>query len=97
MNESEKQILLIAQEECAEVTQAISKIFRFGYDSVYPKDSVDNNRAKLEGELGDLLAMIQLMIATGIVQESNITLAANQKKIKLKYWSNIYDEVADHE
>jgi hypothetical protein len=28
MNEVEKEVLLIAQEECAEVTQAISKVFR---------------------------------------------------------------------
>jgi len=35
MNSKEKEIMLIAQEECAEVTQAISKCFRFGFDSEY--------------------------------------------------------------
>ena len=30
MENNQKEILLIAQEECAEVTQAISKVFRFG-------------------------------------------------------------------
>jgi hypothetical protein len=35
MQSKEKEILLIAQEECAEVTQAISKVFRFGFDSEY--------------------------------------------------------------
>jgi NTP pyrophosphatase (non-canonical NTP hydrolase) len=94
MTESEKQILLICQEECAEVTQAISKVFRFGYDSVYPKGSSEDNRAKLEGELGDLQAMIELMIETGIVDETNLRVASTMKKIKLKKWSNIYDEVA---
>jgi NTP pyrophosphatase (non-canonical NTP hydrolase) len=93
MIESEKQILLICQEECAEVTQAISKVFRFGYDSVYPEGSAENNRAKLEGELGDLQAMIELMIETGVVDGDNIKLASTRKKIKLKQWSNIYDEV----
>lgn len=33
MNKIENEIILIAQEECAEVTQAISKIFRFGFSS----------------------------------------------------------------
>ena len=33
INASEKEILLITQEECAEVTQAISKVFRFGIDA----------------------------------------------------------------
>jgi NTP pyrophosphatase (non-canonical NTP hydrolase) len=93
MTESEKQILLITQEECAEVTQAISKIFRFGYDSVYPANSTEDNRQKLQSEVGDLLAMIDLMIATGIIDESQTKMACNQKKIKLKLWSNIYDEV----
>jgi len=32
MQNSHKEVLLIAQEECAEVTQAISKVFRFGID-----------------------------------------------------------------
>lgn len=94
MTESEKQILLICQEECAEVTQAISKVFRFGYDSVYPKGSSEDNRAKLEDELGDLQAMIELIIQTGIVDGNNVKLASTRKKIKLKEWSNIYDEVA---
>ena len=31
LNENEKEIMLITQEECAEVTQAISKVFRFGF------------------------------------------------------------------
>jgi len=33
MNETQKEVMLICQEECAEVTQAISKCFRFGFDS----------------------------------------------------------------
>jgi NTP pyrophosphatase (non-canonical NTP hydrolase) len=93
MTESEKQILLITQEECAEVTQAISKIFRFGYDSVYPVNSNEDNRQKLQGEVGDLLAMIDLLIETGIIDKKQTQMACNQKKNKLKLWSNIYDEV----
>ena len=31
----DREVMLIAQEECAEVTQAISKVFRFGFDSEY--------------------------------------------------------------
>lgn len=88
MKESEKQILLICQEECAEVTQAISKVFRFGYDSVYNDRS---NHERLTEEVGDLLAMIELMTESGIVDESAVYFAARQKKIKLKKWSNIFD------
>ena len=89
MKESEKQILLICQEECAEVTQAISKVFRFGYDSVYNDRT---NRQRLTEEVGDLLAMIDLMFEASIIDESSTNMAALQKKIKLKKWSNIFDE-----
>ena len=89
MKESEKQILLICQEECAEVTQAISKVFRFGYDSEYNDRT---NRQRLTEEVGDLIAMIDLMFEAGIIDESSTNMAALQKKIKLKKWSNIFDE-----
>lgn len=89
MTNSEKQILLICQEECAEVTQAISKVFRFGYDSVYNDRT---NHQRLTEEVGDLLAMIDLMVEAGIIDESAIQMASAQKKIKLKQWSNIFDK-----
>ncbi len=89
MKDSEKQILLICQEECAEVTQAISKVFRFGYDSEYNDRT---NRQRLTEEVGDLLAMIDLMVESGIVDEAAIEMASAQKKIKLKQWSNIFDK-----
>jgi NTP pyrophosphatase (non-canonical NTP hydrolase) len=91
MKDCEKQILLIAQEECAEVTQAISKVFRFGFDSVWPEDSTEDNRIKLQNEVGDLLAMIELMMEKGIIDENQTHQAMLQKKIKLSRWSNIYD------
>lgn len=89
MKNSEKQILLICQEECAEVTQAISKVFRFGYDSEY---NGRTNHQRLTEEVGDLLAMIDLMTEAGIIDEMDVQMASNQKKIKLKKWSNIFDE-----
>lgn len=92
MKESEKQILLICQEECAEVTQAISKVFRFGYDSEY---NGRTNQQRLTEEVGDLLAMIDLMFEVGIIDESATNMAAIQKKIKLKKWSNIFDDQSE--
>jgi len=89
MKDSEKQILLICQEECAEVTQAISKVFRFGYDSEHNNRT---NHERLTEEVGDLLAMIDLMVEAGIIDEASIQMAAAQKKIKLKKWSNIFDK-----
>ena len=91
MNEKEKEILLITQEECAEVTQAISKIFSFGMDAKHPNEDRDN-RQRLEEELGDLVCMVGLLINQNIVNESNVEKAAEMKLKKLKTWSNIFSE-----
>ena len=88
MNNKEKEILLIAQEECAEVTQAISKIFRFGFDSRWPEDGIDN-RSRLTEEIGDLMAMIKLMSDNNIVDIDEVSKAAERKSTKLKTWSSI--------
>jgi NTP pyrophosphatase (non-canonical NTP hydrolase) len=90
MNEKEKEILLIAQEECAEVTQAISKIFRFGFDSRWPEGGIDN-RTRLTEELGDLVAMINLMCEYKIVDINEMAKAGERKITKLKTWSKLYD------
>jgi NTP pyrophosphatase (non-canonical NTP hydrolase) len=92
MTESEKQILLIAQEECAEVTQAISKVFRFGIDAEYNDRT---NKQRLTEEVGDLFCMIKLMIEKGIVDDMSVHKASIQKRIKLEKWSNVFDEDKD--
>jgi NTP pyrophosphatase (non-canonical NTP hydrolase) len=89
MNDVEKEILLITQEECAEVTQAISKVFRFGFDSVHK--GIDN-REHLEEEIGDLMCMIDLLIDNGIVREYHVMAAKNEKLNKLLTWSKIFSE-----
>jgi NTP pyrophosphatase (non-canonical NTP hydrolase) len=89
MQSKEQEILLIAQEECAEVTQAISKVFRFGFDSEY---NGKTNQQRLTEELGDLLCMINLMIETGIVDDMSVHKAASNKRNKLQQWSNIFDK-----
>ena len=83
-----KEILCITQEECAEASQAISKIFRFGWNSVHPKTGV-NNKEHLEEEIGDLMCMIDLILDSGIVSESVVMAAKNEKLLKLQQWSNI--------
>jgi NTP pyrophosphatase (non-canonical NTP hydrolase) len=76
------------QEECAEVTQAISKCFRFGLDNHKP-GKPKTNREHLEEELGDLVAMITLLEMNGVVSQYNIEKAKLAKFEKLKEWSNI--------
>jgi NTP pyrophosphatase (non-canonical NTP hydrolase) len=84
MEPKSQEILHITQEECAEVTQAISKVFRFGFTGVHEGKT---NKQHLEEELGDLLCMIQLLTEENIVDGVALTRAAYKKKEKLNKWS----------
>jgi NTP pyrophosphatase (non-canonical NTP hydrolase) len=89
MNEQTKEILLILQEECAEVTQAVSKCMRFGPDQMKPGKN-RTNLNMLEEEIGDLLAMVELLTDMNIgVTTEGLTEAKKNKFEKLKKWSNL--------
>lgn len=89
MNDKQREILVITQEECAEVIQEISKIFRFGINELHKDGMI--HQEKLETEVGDLLCMISLMTQHGLVRSNMVTQAIENKQIKLKQWSKIYD------
>ena len=89
MKNNEREILLITQEECAEVTQAISKVFRFGFDAVYKEES---NKKRLTEELGDLHCMMELMVESGMIDRIELFEASGMKRRKLSEWSNIFSE-----
>jgi NTP pyrophosphatase (non-canonical NTP hydrolase) len=89
MNEQTKETMDILQEECAEVIQAVSKINRFGIDNLKP-GKPKTNREHLEEELGDMMAMIDILISNGIVSSDNLEVAKKAKIEKLKKWSKIY-------
>jgi NTP pyrophosphatase (non-canonical NTP hydrolase) len=89
MNDNLREILLILQEECAETTQAVSKCFRFGPDQIKPGKS-KTNMEHLEEELGDLLAMIELLQDSNVgVTREGLQAAKMAKFEKLRSWSNI--------
>ena len=88
MNKAQKEVLLIAQEECAEVTQAISKIFRFGIDGSHNERT---NKERLTEELGDLHCMIELIVESGLIDRSDLLNASGFKRHKLLKWSSIFE------
>ena len=88
MDNQMKEIFCITQEECAEVSQAISKIFRFGIDNHKPGHGV-TNKQHLEEEVGDLLAMVDIMVEKCIISDSSINQARKTKREKLRKWSTI--------
>lgn len=89
MDDKQREILIITQEECAEVIQEISKIFRFGINEAH-KDGI-SHQEKLEMEVGDLLCMINLLTTHALVRPDQVANAVKNKQLKLKQWSKIYD------
>ena len=89
MNDQTKEILVILQEECAEVIVEVSKCFRFGPDQMMEGLDVTNIQ-RLEKEIGDLQAMINLLVKQKVgVSQDGINLAKVKKFEKLKVYSSI--------
>jgi len=71
--EKEKEFLDLLQEECAEVIQIASKVKRFGWESYHPEDeNFVTNRNHLEIEIGDILAIVEVLTSRGLISKSNI-------------------------
>ena len=76
-----QQLLVILMEECGELTQAVSKVARFGFDV----EKVD----ELAKEAGDVLCMIDLMVEFGWVTQEQLDNRIPIKRNKLKIYSDI--------
>ena len=88
ITERQREVLVITQEEAAEVIQEIAKVFRFGIDDPH-RDGM-THREKLEIEIGDLLCMIDLMIDHRLIDPTQVEIARQNKVHKLKRYSNIF-------
>lgn len=87
----DSEALLILQEECSEVIQAVSKIFRFGLNNFKP-GKPKTNIEHLEEELGDMLCLIEILYDRGLIRPDKIEQALEAKKHKLKIYSGLYNE-----
>jgi len=88
ITDRQREVLVIAQEEAAEVIQEISKVFRFGIDDRH-RDGM-THRQRLTTEVGDLLCMLDLMIDHGLIDRAHVELAQQAKVAKLRRYSQIY-------
>jgi len=57
---AEEHLLVVLAEECAEVAQRASKAARFGMMEIQP-GQLDDNKRRLERELGDLMAVADIL------------------------------------
>jgi NTP pyrophosphatase (non-canonical NTP hydrolase) len=79
-----EELLIITAEECGELIQACSKVIRSNGKTKYLKN--------LQDEVGDVVCMIELLIASDLVTEEQIADRVKEKKQKLKKWSLLFNE-----
>ena len=90
MNHQTEEIMTILQEECAEVITSISKCKRFGLHTLVPfTETKETNMSRLSKELGEVLAMIDLLVEQKLVTNQELEEYKQSKIEKLKKWSNI--------
>lgn len=78
-----QELLVITMEECAEVSQACSKMLRFNEQIDYEN---------LQDEIGDLMCMVELLKEQGLVTKTQIAKRIAIKREKLKKWSSLINE-----
>jgi len=74
------QLFVITMEECAELSQACSKVLRF----TDGKDFV-----RLTEEVGDVVCMLELLEERGFIDWQSVKDRVQYKRNKLKKWSNL--------
>ena len=84
MINAELERLAVLAEECGEVVQVIGKIIRHGYDSKHPDNmNGPDNRRLLEKEIGDVKAILRLMLDAGDVSMLPIKASRDEKYARL--------------
>jgi NTP pyrophosphatase (non-canonical NTP hydrolase) len=79
-----EEMLVITMEECGELIQACSKFIRTGGKARY--------RQNLRDEIGDVVTMIEIIKASGLITQEQIDARVEVKRNKLTKWSNLFDE-----
>ncbi len=84
----EKKNLILLMEECAEVQQVCAKILRFGIDDTNPQN-LKTNRQLLEQELGDVHAIIGILVENRTISPNQLAIHELKKLRKLEDWYEI--------
>ena len=74
-----QEVLDILAEECLEVAHIVSKIRRFGMDSVHPVSLIPN-KVTLRYEIADVMSMIEWAIDSDIVDFEEYDLLTHMEK-----------------
>jgi|TARA_B100001079_G_C16281809_1_gene456893 NTP pyrophosphatase (non-canonical NTP hydrolase) len=86
------ELLIITMEECGELTQACSKVLRkqdFEKRKLKGKKTLEESMKDLTKEVADVQCMIELLQTEGLVDWTEIRQGVEEKRAKLKLWSNL--------
>lgn len=83
MNQTEH-LLTCLIEECAEIQQAVCKALRFGLDDGSPDHiPFTTNAQDIAKECCDIIAVIELLEETEVIEKTGTITAIKQKKAKI--------------
>lgn len=82
INETDHLLVCLA-EECAEVSQRVTKALRFGIDEVQPEQAL-TNAERIEHELFDLLAVWEILNMRGILKGPRSNHAIDWQGMKMR-------------
>ena len=81
--DNKTELMIITMEECGELTQACSKVLRTNFS----KETIED----LTKEVADVMCMIELMKEHLYIKQSDIVEGIQNKRNKLKIWSNLIE------
>lgn len=86
----EQYLMLTLAEECAEVSQRVSKAFRFGMEEIQ-EGQIMNNRNRIAGEFNDLFTIYKMLEEEGYLPPLEEKLIDMKKKKVNKYYDYSID------
>lgn len=81
LTDYERELLVCIMEECAEVIQAASKVYRFGKGGC--PENVIPNTVTLSGEIGDLMEVLNRAAKVNLIDFTDVDFATVKKGAKL--------------
>jgi NTP pyrophosphatase (non-canonical NTP hydrolase) len=85
LTDAQAERLALLMEELGEAQQAIGKILRHGYESYNPTQvGGPSNRQALQHELGDVLAVMDMMCAARDIEGEYVVVNKNMKLKRLR-------------